>query len=531
MQKLNILIIEGQEELFLNQLKGYKKFFLYCGLKIEAFHADGEKSARKLILIKKGKERIHIVISDIFTVGPKRGLLYIQRLKEDFPDLLFIANSREDITYRDTDAKWPSFDIYVDKNMLNRHSSKVYEPIKQQFFQKFKQDVDVYISDQSDLSNLNKKHFPSLHLDRELCSLASQVLFSKGVNDEYMHPTKVILTPLTGGYSGSYVYRMEVLCEVSGLKTVPAVLKISSKANAAIEVTNYKKFVKWILPNGWRVEVLGEGEVKNWGAICYSFAHSAGNKFDSLTHSLQEKDFETVNNVIEKIFSSEVQTWYAQQAISISEEDITSHYSNEYFPTTDAIDKSKRSLLVYAQKFLSADSLSERGVISVGNLGIKIKEPSTRLFSDSRGVFSQSISHGDLNSNNILVADGELTFIDFQSTGRKHVFNDFITFEGSLRTFYGQTSETMEELLRLEGVVSSIDNLQNNNIEELNLTDLYKLIFKTRQAAINNFPNESFDNYLYGTTVFSFRLMRIDDFTNIQYKRLLCQILAGMCRL
>lgn len=532
MKPLNLIIIEDHEDLYDDLAFKYKRFFREnCNYEAQTFHCKGEEAAKKLIQSRGGLDRIHVVSCDIFSIGPKRGLHWIQRIKEQYPEIVVIGNSRHDISYRETVIRWPSFDMFVDKTMLTRNDRETNMIISEQFLNLVDQDTEVFISKNSDLSNLDERVFKNGHLDRGLNSLVAQVVFSKGQRDRKLHPIKVLLSPLTGGFSGSYVFKMDVECTATGLKTVPAVLKISETAKAFEEANNYKKYVRWILPYSWRVDLLGEGRIRKFGAICYSFVHSSGQKFDSVTNSLIGGDAEAARRVIEQIFSPSYQTWYSDRLCTTDEEiQLSEYYTNEYFGR-EAQASSKDHFVSLSQKYLSAD-FSERGYVSLSKYGVRVKEPSAELFALGRGTFMQSICHGDLNSNNIIIAGDKMIMIDFQHTGRGHVFRDFLTFESSIRLHFPLDIEvSVDDLFRFEGQISESDVIEDRVGADLDLPEMYKLILKVRRAAVKNFPREPFVNYLYGVTVFSYRLLRIDDFQDNQYTRILCQIFFGMSRL
>ncbi|MBZ8135496.1 hypothetical protein CLD20_19665 [Afifella sp. IM 167] len=420
--------------------------------------------------------------------------------------------------------------MYVDKNMLNRAEKETDRVVTEQFLGCMNQDVDVFVAPESDLTNLKGDDFKNGADDRALNSLVAQVVYAPGEFDMALHPTSVRLSPITSGFSGSYVFRMDIECPKSGLRTVPAVLKISRDDQALVEAANYKKYVKWILPYRWRVDLLGDGRVKGWSAVCYSFVHSAGHSFNSVTDALLKSDSKAVIQVVDQIFSPSYQTWYSKRLCTESgSTQISAHYSKEYF-TTKSLAECGSQFRRHAQRYLGADT-SDSGIVHFRELGVTIKEPSTELFAVGRGAFIETICHGDLNSNNIMISGTELTFIDFQSTGRKHVFRDFVTFESSIRLYYSDAPDDGKTCIECEGVISSADVLQERIGDKPDLPEMYRLILRVRQAAMRNFPDEPMSNYLYGATVFSLRLLRITELSPKQYTRLLCQIVSGMSRI
>ncbi|MBE9255776.1 phosphotransferase [Synechocystis salina LEGE 00031] len=529
MRYANVVIIEQDPDLFEDLRKKYEKLFLFAGYALNAHHASGQKDAQKFVDGCGGTSRIHVVISDIVAgaTNEKRGLLWIQQLKKRYPDLLFIGNSGKEITYRETSVKLPNFDIYVDKQLLNRADNESYiaeiAPLVRKLLV---QDCSVVIAEDSTIP----QEFKNGHNDRELCSLVGQILFLAHDVDHSLEPTRVHLSRMDGGYSNSLVFRMEVSFGEHGIPAVPAILKISEPKKAHEEASNFKRYVKWLLPYSWRAELLGEGYTGRWGAVCYSFVRSGKSGFDNVTAQIRAGNTEAIRRVIATIFSPVHQTWYSTQLCSISENvELSNYYSTECFPSQNSQIEANRHFRALAQRLLNAKFDGDNN-ISFPDLSIKINEPNSILFSRGRGEFLTTISHGDMNSNNILLADNdEIVFIDFQNTGRKHVFFDFIVFEHSIRLHFPESEIDIADMIRFEGLISDPNSLRSGRGQK-ELPDMYELILELRKEAYRNFPSEPFENYLYAVTVFSLRLLRVDDFSDTQYTRLLTQLVSGMTR-
>ncbi len=529
MKHVNAVIIEEQVDLFNDLTIKYKCLFGMINYSFVANHAKGQKDAQKIIESKQCGDRIHIVISDIVAgaSNSKRGLIWIQRIKKMFPDLLYIGNSGKEVTYRETSVKLPTFDIYIDKQLLNRKASDYLESICEEILNKFKQNTTVCISPDSDI---DVEQFKNGNMNRDLCSLISQVLYNGEGVDDSIEPTTVKLSPLSGGYSGSYVFRMDVLCG-DQLKAVPSVLKVSLRENAERESRNYKSYVKWILPYQWRVELLNEGYTSKWGAVVYSFISSNNLSFDNVTAFMVKEKRDDIETIVDTIFSPSYRTWYSEKLCKKVEGlQLSEYYSREYFYTDESLINANKYFTELSQKYFNAKIGAN--CIELPKFDIKIHEPNSVLFTKGRGEFWSTICHGDLNSNNILLAGNKsAVFIDFQNTGRKHVFCDFITFENSLRLYYGIREYQIEEMLRYEGLISELDVIEGRIAEDPEIPHMYNLILKIRREALKNFEKEPFENYLYGTTVFSLRLLRIDDLEDRQYKRVLSQLFSGMTRI
>jgi hypothetical protein len=91
--------------------------------------------------------------------------------------------------------------------------------------------------------------------------------------------------------------------------------------------------------------------------------------------------------------------------------------------------------------------------------GISYPSPERALFARFRRPGATTICHGDLNGNNVVVAERGryITFIDFQDTGRGHVFEDFVALESSARLYFksDETNDfTLSDIIAAELVLN-----------------------------------------------------------------------------
>src|SRR4029079_10743118 len=126
------------------------------------------------------------------------------------------------------------------------------------------------------------------------------------------------------------------------------------------------------------------------------------------------------------------------------------------------------------------------------------------------------ILHGDLNSNNIIMSDDlrNMVFIDFQDSGRGHVYEDFITLESSVRIHHPVCTEFME-IYAAEKLLTSRTPAAPGYAHFVNTI---------RNAALGNF-DDVYRNYLYGVAAYGLRLMRISAFSNPAKARISASIL------
>lgn len=454
----------------------------------------------------------HIVFCDL-SMGDMEnlnGLLLIQTIKQNWPQIICAGSTKAPVSYRQTSSKSPSFDFFIDKSKLLSFDEFYYNEISKTIYNLLKTNIYINVSHKSKLLHLIK----SID-DINLQYILGQITFTGHPNNDFVKVDEVELTPLSGGRSGSDVYRIKAFSSETSVHTVPAVLKISTIEKAKIELENYHRFVKWTLPYTWRVDLLGTGFTKDFGGICYSFILSGIHEFDSFTYYIQQKDDSTISEVINQVFSPQMKTWYSSV---LEMENINERYSKRYFWGT--MNNEAANFEKYVQEFYN-------GVIQSGSVTIdamKFPTPIEDLFGEPHGKFNSCICHGDLNSNNIIASiNKEFIFIDFQDTGRGHVFEDFITLEASLRMNY-PIDDNIEPMMILK---NEIILSQNGSISTPNM-EVYNHIARIRALAFENFPMEPKENYFFGVAAFNFRLLRIADLNDTKKILLIGTILANL---
>lgn len=518
MKPLKVIFIEKDKELFQSAQSFYARVFETAGYEAVFTWAEGEGGAHAEIL----NTWPHVVICDLGYEEQYAGLVVLANLSRDFPDLFFIGTSRGDYSPRDVQTKSVRLDLFIDKQSLFTDAEagslrrlSYIDTIAIEFAKSFMVNTDIMIENLDQL----KATYKSNSERRELHSLLSQVMFIGHSGDNLMEPNVIRLHPLQGGLSGSSVFRLESRNRSSGIQGVPAVLKVSERDAAIKELRNYQHFVKWGLPYTWRVDALGSGFTRRLGAVAYSFVLSDQGKFDSLTAYLRDGVDDVILNTLRRIFSPDMRRWYGDELIA-DEKHLSKRYAQRYFRGRENRNQSEVVFMDVVQKALGAIVAHNKIVID----RIKYPRPRERLFGVAGGSYLTCIAHGDLNSNNVLVAEsGGTIFIDFQETGRAHVFEDFITMEASIRLYYG---DDKAELSAAEYLEREIKIGTGEDIESL--SRMQRLIAEVRVLAQKNFPKEPFANYLFGVAMFNFRLLRADQLSLGQRVRCVCAILAAL---
>ncbi|MCA3314266.1 MAG: phosphotransferase [Roseomonas sp.] len=510
MKTLRLVFIEDDPRVAEQLKPHYTKLLIGCGYSVEFFDAQNELNARKII----DTQDPHGFICDLGFDKDYGGLHLIRALRISYPDLFVIGTSMGGYTNSMVDTRQPTFHMFLDKQAILGGDARYIKLSQERFLVQFKLETALRISN---IDTILGEEFHKPAAKRELVGLIRQIMFAGHAPDDLMHPDEVALEPMSGGFSGSQVFKMISRNSKSGIVCIPSVLKVSKREFAAQELENYHRFVKWGLPYTWRVDVLGYGETKNYGAIAYSFILSDLKKFESLTDLLRRKDDDGVMTVIRTLFSPEMRRWYGDPLIR-SEENIVERYANRYFRGVESKGLSEKTFLLVAQKEFAARLSGNKIEIS----GKSYELPSPALFGRPMNKYLSCICHGDLNSNNVMVAsNGQVIFIDFQETGRGHVFEDFVTMEASVRLYHGDENLRGLALLEAEQAIREGDDVAG-------LTGAARIAAEIRRLARSNFPSESFETYYYASASFNFRLLRAKQLTSGQASRAVAAVLAAL---
>ncbi|MCG8431793.1 MAG: aminoglycoside phosphotransferase family protein, partial [Candidatus Omnitrophica bacterium] len=343
---------------------------------------------------------------------------------------------------------------------------------------------------------------------------------------------RIDMQPIEGGYSGSSVAAVKFRSKNDEELGVKGVVKVSKSLNTKTELENYNKYVKWFLPYSWRVDVLGLGFTDKYGSVCYSFVNNDGLGAITLTELIKcGKANESIEYAINTLFNPDSKTWYGHIRSGLND-DVSEYYSRyPYVGNSERMLDLDESLYSQLKKIANNESYScqkENEKMFIDKYDITL--PAYLLFSQNWGKYTECICHGDLNSGNIM-CDKSLTriaFIDFQNTGYAHVFLDFISLESSIRIYYPHNKNIDGKLNLLKMIDDEYKSLCKSWNREKIDDEYYECIRIIRLCAHNNFLNEEFRLYVYGSIVVHLWLLRMGKWTDIQCYRLISLILAAL---
>ena len=348
---------------------------------------------------------------------------------------------------------------------------------------------------------------------KEALSLIRRLAVSAGVAVADLVLSAVTLEALTGGRSAARVFKLTPFFGPDRqAKGSPVVVKIAPRVQGVSEKANYDKFVRWALPAACRPDLLGFGRTRTYSGLCYSFVGRAkGSRIDTLTDCLQRGDATKVELVLRRIFDPMRGTWYSP-ALCRTESDIARRYLDRYFTGPRSTAKAEATLRACAARYFNARQKDGRYVIG----GLSFPSPRTTLFaSDRKRPYRSCILHGDLNSDNIVVANDPagVTVVDFQKTGRGHVHEDLIFVEASVRINYVRDA-SFGEILEKERLIALGRRRPRN--------DPYSAsIRKIRAAALRYFGRVEDDaNYHFAVAAIGLRLMQAVDLSHVARARI-----------
>jgi hypothetical protein len=517
MRPLNVVIFEKDASNTKDLEIVIPKLFSEIGYQANVIPTTTVAAVEEKIL----RDNCHVLFSDLtFGTDWAVGLDHIKALKSKYPDIFVIACSGDQPNIAAVTQRAPhTFDIFAPKYPLINATSEVWMRVQEAFERHFRVATNLDVSVPASVRSIKVDH-PDEHAtlsEREICALVRQCLWSGPNRDTVLLPDKAHLSALGGGRSGSLVAEVRLSVDAEDLAFIPVVLKVSPIERAQLEYANFQRYVKLILPYPWRIDVIGYGETRDWGAIAYSFAFGQQLKYKSLTDFLETGRGDIFTKVVDHIFGSAGNIWYNEK-FRASAERLSQFYLAKYFSPEYRREACVRGFSSY---------LNGLG-IEIGATEIIINQatypvPERALFGRFRHGGTTTICHGDLNANNIMVArnGNQITFIDFQDTGRGHVFEDFVALESSARLYFkidATENISLGQLIEAEAQLKvPIAGPPARGIaKRLPYRDLVIGIRKRAQAA---FPSVPLVEYTYALAVFHYRLMRLRDLSAAQKAR------------
>lgn len=238
----------------------------------------------------------------------------------------------------------------------------------------------------------------------------------------YHDASQLELTPLSGGFSATTYQATSV--DLEGRRQLPTVLKISTLDFAEREEKAYHRYVEKFILNNSTV-IMGCATRGTWSGLRYNFLGINGpeSRLSWLTHHYRRRPAEELKPIFEHLFLRILHPWYGQareQPVALFQD----HNPTHLF----------RGLLDTARTVMGIDPDAPR--MPCPPLGRDLPNPYHALktlyetHADWTIPWFNSITHGDLNMQNILLDEKEnLYVIDFSETRPRNVYADFARLE------------------------------------------------------------------------------------------------------
>lgn len=261
---------------------------------------------------------------------------------------------------------------------------------------------------------------------------------------------RVTLRALAGGYSAT-TYQVESL-DREGRRTIPTVLKISDLAFSSREEAAWRESVRPFILNNATV-IMGRATEGPWAGLRYNFLGITGasSRLRWLGERWAERPFAELVPILDTLFGQILDPWYGQAR----EEEAPLWVMHDPTPLFPRIP-------LDAEEALGVDLSGDE--VDVPELGTRLPNPYRYLGERLAGRGGRtrrckvSITHGDLNLNNVLLDEKDNIYvIDFSETRRRSAVADFARLEALLALQTTRVSSP-EDLARgarfFEGLVS-----------------------------------------------------------------------------
>lgn len=256
-----------------------------------------------------------------------------------------------------------------------------------------------------------------------------------GWNPDYERIVKLVhhdcaevrLHPISGGFSGSLVFRDEAY-DRNGRREMPFVLKLDTWSSIRAEIDGYEGHVKRYIQNN-ATQIIQHERSGDYGGILYTFVGIQGpqSRIFSLeefylTHSTGE-----VLEVFDLLFRKVLRAWYGQPRIR--DMPLYQVYADIFMYEGVKEWAERRYGISAGDEYIELPHAMGRSVNPLYFMESILPKRISEIWS----VYEGSV-HGDLNMKNVLMDDERnIWLIDFAMTGHSHILRDIAKLEAVLK--------------------------------------------------------------------------------------------------
>lgn len=238
----------------------------------------------------------------------------------------------------------------------------------------------------------------------------------------YTDARRVVLKALTGGYNAT-TFRVTSF-DADGRQMLPTILKISTLPFTDREERAHHEYVQKFILNNSTV-IMGRATQGAWAGLRYNFLGitGPGSALSWLADHYVRRPSAELAPILDQLFGKILWPWYGQPRPAFVRP-FEEHDPSELFPT----------ILKDAERLLGCSP--ESPFIQAPELGCDLPNPFHFLAHElparrsEEVLFNSTITHGDLNLNNVLLDERDNVFvIDFSETRPRGVTADFARLE------------------------------------------------------------------------------------------------------
>ncbi|MCX6688474.1 MAG: hypothetical protein NTZ39_02075, partial [Methanoregula sp.] len=266
------------------------------------------------------------------------------------------------------------------------------------------------------------------------------------------------LVPLTGGFSGTLVFRVNAW-DRNGRKMMPLVMKMGEWQLIEPEIRGYTDHVKRFIQNN-ATQVIGQERVGNYAGILYNFVgiRGAESRIFSLEDYYQSHTPEEILSVFDSLFRVVLRGWYGQPRLR--EMQLYREYNR--FWKYDRIREyaAEHFGVVPETKEIDLPFGLGRSINPLWFVETILPERASKSF-----LAYEASVHGDLNLKNVLMDEtNNLWLIDFAETRHSHILRDIVKMEAVIK---GEMTPILSRQALLELVKLDVRFLSSRSFCEI----------------------------------------------------------------
>jgi len=275
----------------------------------------------------------------------------------------------------------------------------------------------------------------------------------------------ILMRPLTGGYSGTRVLRVQPFYTTGGGGR-EVIVKFGDFRKIEQEYHNFKEYVQPFIGGVRTTTIFDLRRTSHLGGIIYTLLGTSTDQLIDFGEFYRRSDLLPIKDALTRLFEDTCNAWYGNRG-NLQPLDLAANYQQmlEY--------NKERFEHIVAEQLKAVEVVtSAAGKQQFIFNHLREKHPFTNPLAVIEGLsFLVStytcITHGDFNHHNLLVDNaGNMWMIDFQGTGQSHILRDVAILDSAVR-FQLLTEEeaTLKERLQMERALCSIDRF--GQVEQL----------------------------------------------------------------